>query len=311
MRRVAAVVVLSLVLTSTGGCSIRRLAINSLADSLARSGDLFASDEDPELVRDATPFGLKTIEGLLAEVPDHAGLLLTACQGFTQYSYAFVETDAVLLESADYRESRRLRERALRLYLRARDYCLRGLELEHPGITDHLKRSPEEAAAGLKQDELALLFWTGASWGGAISLAPDRPELVADTSAVTALMRRALEIDEGFDRGAIHAVLIALESLPEAMGGSQERARRHFDRAVELSGGLSAGPYVTLAAGVSVANQDREEFERLLGQALEIDPDDNPGMRLQNLIVQQRARHLLAEVDELILGPDPGEGSEP
>jgi hypothetical protein len=96
--------------------------------------------------------------------------------------------------------------------------------------------------------------------------------------------------------------LISLESVPEAMGGSPARARDHFKRAVELSKGRSAGPFVTLAAGLSVAEQNRAEFVSLLEQALSIDPDADPSQRLANLVVQRRARQLLAQVDDLFLG---------
>ncbi len=282
-------------------CSIRSLAINALADSLAASGDVFASDEDPELIRDATPFALKTIEALLAEKPNHEGLLLSACRGFAQYAYAFVETEAEEMEEVDYAAASREYDRALKLYLRARDYCLRSLELESPGIRHRLETLPETAVVELDEELVPLLFWTGAAWGGAISLGTDRPEIVVDWPAVRALTKRVLELDEGFDGGAAHTVMIVLESLPEAMGGSPERARQHFERAVELSRGLDAGPYVTLASSVSVASQDWREFEALLRQALAIDPDDEPGLRLANVIAQRQARRLLDRVEDLFL----------
>ena len=44
------------------GCSVRKLAVSKLADTLAETGTSFASDEDPELIRDAVPFALKTME---------------------------------------------------------------------------------------------------------------------------------------------------------------------------------------------------------------------------------------------------------
>ena len=295
---------LALTLAPLCGCSIRRMAINSLADTLAASGDVYASDDDPELVRDAVPFALKTIESLLAEVPEHRGLLLAACQGFAQYAYAFVVTDARMLEFTDYSASAELEQRARRMYLRARDYCLRSLELDHPGIKEQLMTDPEGAVTAIAADEVELAYWTGASWGGAISLGKDRPELVADLPAVVALMHRALELDEAFGEGAIYEVLITLDSLPENMGGSLERARHDFRRAVELSRGLRASPYVSLAANVAVAEQDRQEFRRLLEQALEVDPDADPGSRLQNLIGQKRARQMLAVIDELFLDTD-------
>lgn len=126
-----------------------------------------------------------------------------------------------------------------------------------------------------------------------------RPELVGDLPTVRVLLDRALGLDETYSKGAIHELLISLDALPEALGGSPERARKHFERAVELQRGLSAGPYVALASTVSVAAQDRAKFERLLKQALAIDPDKDKSIRLANLIAQRRARHLILRIDDL------------
>jgi predicted anti-sigma-YlaC factor YlaD len=263
---------------------------------------VYASDDDPELVRDALPFALKTLETLLAERPDHAGLLISTSRGFTQYAYAFVEADAERLAVDDYRAARELRDRAIRLYLRARDYGMRALELEVPGISERLRTEPDTAVEAFdRQDQVDGLFWTAAAWGSAISLGLDRPELVADIDAVRAMTRRALALDDTYERGTIHTVMIGLESLPEAMGGSPERARQHFERAVELSGRTQAAPYVTFAASASVSAQDREEFLRLLETALAIDPDASPADRLANRITQRRARWLLERIDDLFL----------
>ena len=109
-------------------CSLRKFAIGKLGDALAQSGSTYASDDDPELVKDALPFALKLIEGLLEQRPEHRGLLLAAAGGFTQYAYAFIQQDAEELEEQDVTAALEMRNRARRLYLRARDYALRGLE---------------------------------------------------------------------------------------------------------------------------------------------------------------------------------------
>jgi predicted anti-sigma-YlaC factor YlaD len=116
---------------------------------------------------------------------------------------------------------------------------------------------------------------------------------------VRALADRALALDESWNKGALHEMFISLESVPEALGGSPDRARQHFKRAVELEHGLSPGPYVALALGVSVGAQDRAEFESLLKQALDIDPEKDPGNRLATLIQQRRARALRDHIDTL------------
>src|SRR5438105_2376438 len=86
--------VLAAVVAAAPGCS---MATKLAAGALTAPGDTFTSDDDPELVRRAIPFGLKLQEGFPASLPKDGPLLLSACSGFTGYAYAFVETDAVVL----------------------------------------------------------------------------------------------------------------------------------------------------------------------------------------------------------------------
>ena len=121
-----------------------------------------------------------------------------------------------------------------------------------------------------------LVYWTAAAWGAAASLGLDQPELVVDLPTVRALAERAIALDEGWNKGALHELMITIDSLPAALGGSPERAKAHFDQAVKIQKGLSPGPYVALATGVMVPAQDRAGFEKLLNEALAIDPARSP-----------------------------------
>jgi hypothetical protein len=128
-RRLATTRVLSIALLLlacwTSACSVRRMAVEGLADTLAGEGaSVFASDDDPELIRDAVPFSLKTMEALLLELPDHRALLLSTCSGFAQYAYAYPATEAELAPASSTKRRRRC-ARARKLFLRGRDYCLR------------------------------------------------------------------------------------------------------------------------------------------------------------------------------------------
>ena len=294
---------LPLLLVLLSGCSIKKMAINKLGDALSGSGTGFASDDDPELVKAAVPFSLKLIESLLAESPQHKGMLLAACSGFTQYSFAFVNQDADDLEDTDIAAATRMRVRAKRLYLRARGYGLRGLEVKHAGFEQALRKKPKTAVKSATVSDVPLLYWTAAAWGSAISVSKDDPALVSDQIIVEALIDRALELDEDFDRGAIHGVLISYEMARQGVTGDPAlRSKKHFDRAMKLSGGKLASPLVSFAESVSVQNQNRAEFQALLDQALAINPDAVPESRLQNLVAQRRARWLLSRVDDLIIG---------
>jgi predicted anti-sigma-YlaC factor YlaD len=284
--RVLPVVISSSALLFSQGCALKTVALKSVASTLSASGDTFSSDEDPELVRDAVPFALKTYESLLASLPNHRGLLLATCSGFTQYSYGFVQADAERVEQSDFERSLELRERSLKLYLRGRDYCLRALDTIDRRSSTRLRSTPDSALVAFERKYVPVLYWTAASWGAAVSLGLDRPALVGDMPIVRALVDRALVLDESYGEGSLHELLI--------------RARQHFERAVALQHGRSAGPYVTLATAVALPAQDRAEFVRLLEQALSIDPSADRSRRLANLIAQQCARDLLSRVDDLI-----------
>jgi predicted anti-sigma-YlaC factor YlaD len=291
-------------LSATTSCSVKKMATTSVANSITAGPDVFSSEEDPQLVREAIPFGLKTMEGLLQTLPKHRGLLLSLCRGFTQYAAGFIQADADAIEAVDYAKASAMRERSLKLFLRARNYGLRGLELNHRGLTQRLQTQPDSAAREIRVKELPMLYWTAAAWGSAINLGKDRAELLADLGAVRALMERGLKLDETYDGGAFHEAMIILEALPKDLGGSPERARVHFQRAVELSKGKKASPYLTLAQTVSVMTQNRGEFRELLEHALSVDPDRDPGNRLATLILQQNARALLKREDDLFLEAD-------
>ena len=43
-------------------CSVKRTAVNIVGNALSGGGVVYASDDDPELIREAIPFGLKTFE---------------------------------------------------------------------------------------------------------------------------------------------------------------------------------------------------------------------------------------------------------
>lgn len=281
------------------------MAVTSVGNILAKSGGgSFATDDDPELVKAAVPFSLKLMESLLLESPEHTELLVATSSGFTQYAFAFVQQEADEVEGTDFARAMEMRTRARKLYLRARDYGFRALETEHPGFRLALESNPAAAVAKADAGDVAALYWTAAAWASAITLAKDDPSLLGEIPRMEALIDRAYALDPDFENGAIHGFLMAYElARVGGEGDPVERARRHFGRAVELSGGRMAGPYVMWAESVCVQNQDAAEFRHLLETALAIDPDSRPEWRLQNTIMQRRARWLLGQMDILFLNP--------
>ncbi len=287
---------------SLSGCSLKRMAINSLGSAVASgSTSTFARDEDAELIRDAVPFALKTIESLIEQSPKHRDLLTAAASGFTQYGYAFVQQDADFTEAQDLGRATQMRQRAKKLYLRAADYGFRGLEVDVPGFRDRLASNPDALLSTVTKKQISLLYWTGAALAAALAVDVNDSELAVRQTAIEKMMRRALALDDGWDHGALHDFFISWEAGHAGTGGSMAEARRHFAASTRLSGGTRAAPYVAFAESVAIAENNRKAFAAALEEALRIDIDKTPDQRLANVINQRRARWLLGRIDDLFV----------
>jgi len=281
------------------GCS--GMVANLAADALGGGGGTFASDDDPELVREAIPFGLKTLEGLLADSPKNGTLLLAAGSGFTQYAYGFVQADAEELEPTDLSRANVAFARARKLYARGLEYSLRGLEARHPGLRAAFARERTLTLVDTDKDDVPFLYWAAAALGGRIAISKDDMLAVGRLGEFEALAYRALALDEAYAQGAIHELLIAYESRSAAMGGSPAKAKEHYERALALSGGHKLAPLVTWAEVAAVPAQDRKLFDALLARVLGFDVDSAPTLRLVNLIAQRRARFVASRAPDLFL----------
>lgn len=275
---------------------------NMVADRFGGESLVFASDDDPELVREAIPFGLKTIESLLEGSPHNTKLLLAAASGFAQYAYGFILVDAEEIESTQPALAREKRARAKRMLSRAVEYGMRGLDACHDGFREQFLTDRARALAGTGKDDVPLLYWTGASLGALVSLSKDDMATLGRLPEVEALMGRALELHEAFDHGAIHEFFVSYDGgRSESMGGSIKKAKEHFDRALALSNNKKIGVLVAWAEIVGVKKQDKKLFNELLTRVLEFDVNDDPRFRLVNLMAQRRARILKSRAAELFV----------
>jgi predicted anti-sigma-YlaC factor YlaD len=287
---------------SLQGCFLKSMAVDTIADSLAGTGDTFSSDNDPQLVGDAVPFSLKFMESVLAATPRHTPLLTALTKNFTQYAYAYVQSKAETIADEDYKGSREQKVRAKNLYLRARDYGLRGLETRFKDFAQAVRTDPKAAVVKIEKKDAELAYWTGVSWMAAISVGKEDPALVSDVPQAEALIYKAYELDPGYDEGSIHDFLITYEGgKPALMGGSAKKAKEHFQAALKLNQGQSASTYVNYAEAVCLKEQNRDEFVEMLNKALAIDPDKKKSSRLVNLLTQRRARWLLSRLDSLFV----------
>ena len=130
--------------------------------------------------------------------------------------------------------------------------------------------------------------------------------LVSELPLFGALVKRVLELNENYQQGVAHEFFISYEG--KRPGGSSNRARQNFDRAVELSSGQRASVYLALAEAVSVPEQNLGEFKDLLVATLAVDPNDQPDLWLANVISRRRPQWLQTQIPHLFL--EAGESEE-
>ena len=260
-----------------GGCGLSSLGTN-LTTSLL-------NQKDPELVRAGLPAYLLTIDGLIANYPKNANLLRAGANLHAFYAASFTEAP---------QRSRLLSEQAFA-------YAERALCVEERDSCQLRSQSVETMTAVLaRQDvaELPSLMTYGIGWLVWVKNHTDDWGALADLPKIEVLLNRMLAIDEGYAHGTIHLYLGVLESLrPEALGGDPASGRRHFERAVELSGGRDLSFKVEFAASYARTVYDRELHDRLLQEVLAADPEA-PGLTLMNVLARQRAAALLASADD-------------
>ncbi len=310
--------------------SIERMAIGKISDMMSSDdgAGAFARDDDPQLIADALPFALKMYEMLLSMNPEDAPLNLAAGKAFIMYANGFIQTPASMLGDDDFEKQAAIMERARKMYLRGRNYVLKSLALEIRDYQELMDNDFDALLGKMKKDNVPALYWAAAGWLGAFSCDPFNMEQGLDIYKPVAMVFRALELDESYEKGAIHDMLLTLwSSMPEALiqnalretpgsagafapvyysenqaGESPgERSLFHFNRAIELSEGQNPGTFVTMAQGFPVKEQNYHEFESLLKKALAIDPKSNPDMELLVIIYQDKARWLLEHREDYFL----------
>ena len=275
LRRVSAVLLMTGLLQA---CSVATVDDN-LPYGVLNNNDL-------ELVGEGLPTYLLMVDGLIINWPESDGLLLSGASLYSAYAGLYVLDDQA---------------RAGKLTSKALDYALRGVCARDRDFCD-VRSVPVpdlEALLGKAgKGDVPALFVLGSTWVGYIQQHSSDWNAIAELSRVELIMKRVVELDEGYEHGQAHMYLGALNSiLPASLGGQPDRAREHFERAIELSEGRNLLAKTLYAERYARLAFDQELHDQLLQEVLAADPEMH-GLTLQNTYAQKEARRLLASSAE-------------
>ena len=269
--------------TLLGGCaSVMSSATSGLADNVSQA---ILNQNDPATVRDGAPAFLLMLDGFIESDPENESLLLAGSRLYGSYASAFTEEPG----------------RARRLSARSLDYARRALCQRQMTVCEASTARLDEfetSLAELGRKDLPAAYALAVAWAGYIQANSEDWNAIADLPRVTVLFERCLALDETWDGGGAHLYLGVIRALrPAALGGQPEIARRHFERAIELSNGENLMARVLMAEHYARNVFDRELHDRLLTSVRE-DTADYPGYVLINALAREQAEKLLAESDD-------------
>jgi hypothetical protein len=279
--------ILTLVALFLSGCFSGKQMIAGSASGLFKELALSINRQsDITLVRQGIPSYLLLIDGLVQANPGNRDLLLAGAQAYASYASLLDDEEST---------------RAARLIQTAKIQALKAMEL-HPLFKDSVDKPIDlfqEKLSKTEKSDVPLLFAVGNIWGTWIAQGPEPIEAMADLPKVEALMERILQLDPGYYYGGPHLFkAILLSARPIQYGGDLNKAETHFQKAFGYSQGKFLMAYIFYAQYYAKQRLDRDLFVKTLNQVLSTPIDIEPDLTLINAVAQEKAKKLLAQVDE-------------
>jgi tetratricopeptide (TPR) repeat protein len=292
-----------IILILASGCSLKKLAMGPTVDLLNAANPAIDESDDLILTEEALPAMIMILEGLLKSDLANSELRFLLSKAYGSYAFAFIEDRFFASENSDPEKALPYKERAKRYYWQGRGHAINILQREIPCIDAALAQGVVELDLCLTEadpDSLPFLFWTAYNWGNFINLSKDNPDAIADLAKVERMMARVLVLDESYFNAAPHLFYgVYYASRPVLLGGDPEKAKKHFERAIDLTSEKYLVAHLFHAQFYAVAAQDQPLFERMLKKIQEASPDIYPAQRLANQLAKRKAMELAARTGEL------------
>jgi hypothetical protein len=291
------------------GC-IKKMMIDGQIDGTVEGAEAMNGTADYEVARSAASAGIAQFEGMHLLDPGYTPGYFLLVKGYTSYAFGFVEDEmeAAYVEGkddlGDYHK-----QRARSLYTRAIGYGTQWMESQHEGFAAAEKTGAEDKiVAYIKQfddkDDAPMLFWTGYAWMARANVTKETA-LLGTIFVGRAMVARAVELQDDIEHGSGHVVLGSYEARTGFATLGEETfasAKKHFDRAMEITGGKLLLPKVQLARTYLCRGKDDSPgraqsfaaYTKALQEVLDAD-DPLPDLRLLNAIAKRKARRYISK----------------
>jgi hypothetical protein len=300
MRIRVALVALAGAVSAAAGCNMTKFTADQTSNVIKVAAPSLNMESDVQLARDAAPGQLKTVEGFWLASPDNPTYTRILAQGYCEYAFGFLQDD---IETAEMNQqddiAAPIRARATGLYLRCMNYGLRLLGKDWDKAINGDLAAFEKKVNGAGRGKVPGMFFTALGLASAINLNRDDIEMVAYLPKAKLLFERVAKLDEKYYNAGAHMALGMLNTAQgDAIGGNTLEGKKHFDRAIELTGGKFLMVKVLYAYNYGVVTGNQKFFHDTLVEVLNTSPAIFPEQRLANELAHLRAKRYLSHEKE-------------
>lgn len=243
------------------------------------------SHDEPETIKQAIPTYLVLVSSLIRGDQENVDLLVSGSRLYGSYASVFVKE----------------KDRQIVLSKRAFAYAEKAVCVKLPKACTARTMSYhefEQTLKAFKKEDADLMFAYGSAWSGLIQANRADWNAVAELPKAKAIIARVLELDESISNGDAHLYMGVMESLlPPAMGGKPDLAKKHFERALEISERKNLMALLMYAEKYARLLFDRELHDKLLNELLAVDNSESKTL-LIDTIARVKAKELLADADD-------------
>jgi tetratricopeptide (TPR) repeat protein len=304
-RGLASAALAGAVAFGTAGCAERYVMIQTgiypgpllYEDALkwtSEASDTVQWMHDFEAARESAYGTMGMLEGLHKLVPDDEDGLLLLVKAWSGIAFAFMEDERQdALDHKDEQLAAYQEARARAAFKRARFFGDELVGLQAKGFKE-AQLNADTLRAWLNQnmndkDRAEELMWVAFSIVGRVAFDMDNPETVSELWVGIELAEQSARLDETLEYGQAHTMIGAAQAGLH----DYDDAKKHFDRALELSGGKALTVQLTMAERYYCPKSDKKNYFDMLNQVLAAG-DPLPEQRLSNTIAKRRARRYLS-----------------
>lgn len=309
MKYVSSIVLAIVCLLNLSACSINSFAVRTLGDALSSqsggsgSGNIFTSDNDPELIEASLPVLIKATEALLDSDKENHKLRITLASMYLLFANTFIDGPLLYTYTDDFSLSQNAKRRAYSYYIKAKRVLIPYfLNKSQTFFTDLSKSETASnlALSKLNKNDAGALYYYAAATTLAFSQDPLNSENVLALPNAFKMMQEAEKLDYSFMGGMILEYFISYYgSMPEEMNGSIEEAKKYFTKLEALNGAKNPGARLSYALiflknDKSLSEAEKENLiKNELEYIIDFDIEKDPGSRLFSVMAQRKAQYLL------------------